>query len=175
MVLTDLLVSLPRHQHSPSDPSLEITSSKAPASGPNLQPASCDIQQTESELKPKKKKKKKGKVSGGQEDKDIGFEAGGEAAVLMNEGDSLMTTVEQSAVEKKSKKKPKEKEPKEPKEPKTPKTPKTPKIPKEPKEKKVKTATPKPKSSKKPRLVKFQLSVEFTLLSKNLVLNCLII
>nr|XP_044636154.1 chromodomain-helicase-DNA-binding protein 7 [Equus asinus] len=61
-----------------------------------------------------------------------------------------------SQEEKKKKKRPKArkdpkdpKEPKEKKEPKEPKTPKTPKIPKEPKEKKAKTATPKPKSSKK--------------------------
>uniref|UniRef100_A0A673H5K7 Chromodomain-helicase-DNA-binding protein 7-like n=1 Tax=Sinocyclocheilus rhinocerous TaxID=307959 RepID=A0A673H5K7_9TELE len=150
--------------HSPSDPSLEmITSSKTPASGPNLQPANCDIQQTESELKPKKKKKKKAKASESQEGKDISGEAGGEAASLMNEGGSLMTSVEQSVVEKKSKKKPKEKEPKEPKEPKTPKTlktPKTPKEPKEPKEKKVKTVTPKPKSSKKSRYAKFEPTVK---------------
>ncbi len=134
-----------------------ITSSKTPASGPNLQPANCDIQQTESELKPKKKKKKKAKTSEGQEGNNIS----GEAASLINKGDSLMTPVEQSVVEKKSKKKPKEKEPKEPKEPKTPKTLKTPKTPKEPKEKKVKTATPKPKSSKKPRYAKSEPPVAF--------------
>ncbi len=132
-----------------------ITSSKTPASGPNLQPANCDIQQTESELKPKKKKKKKAKTSEGQEGNNIS----GEAASLINKGDSLMTPVEQSVVEKKSKKKPKE--PKEPKEPKTPKTLKTPKTPKEPKEKKVKTATPKPKSSKKPRYAKSEPPVAF--------------
>ncbi len=52
-----------------------ITSSKTPASGPNLQPANCDIQQTESELKPKKKKKKKAKTSEGQEGNNISSEA----------------------------------------------------------------------------------------------------
>ncbi|XP_051984358.1 chromodomain-helicase-DNA-binding protein 7-like isoform X1 [Xyrauchen texanus] len=143
---------VPHMQHSPSDPSLEMMSSiNTPASGPNLQPANCDIQQTESEIKPKKKKKKKVKVSEGQEANDISSEAGGTAA-LVNERDSLVTPMDQSAVEKKSKKKPKDKEPKEPKEPKipkTPKAPKTPKEPKEPKEKKVKATTLKSKTSKK--------------------------
>ncbi|XP_078208639.1 chromodomain-helicase-DNA-binding protein 7 isoform X11 [Callithrix jacchus] len=124
-------------------------------SGPNAQLVKSDDYLPSIEQQPQQKKKKKKNNHIVAEDPSKGFGKddfpGGVNNQELNRN-SLDGSQEEKKKKKRSKAKkdPKEpKEPKEKKEPKEPKTPKAPKIPKEPKEKKAKTATPKPKSSKK--------------------------
>ncbi|XP_070337317.1 chromodomain-helicase-DNA-binding protein 7 isoform X5 [Equus asinus] len=124
-------------------------------SGPNAQLVKSDdyLPSIEQQPQQKKKKKKNNHIVAEDPSKSFGKDdfPGGVDNQELNRN-----SLDGSQEEKKKKKRPKArkdpkdpKEPKEKKEPKEPKTPKTPKIPKEPKEKKAKTATPKPKSSKK--------------------------
>lgn len=124
-------------------------------SGPNAQLVKSDdyLPSIEQQPQQKKKKKKNNHIVAEDPSKNFGKDdfPGGVDNQELNRN-SLDGSQEEKKKKKrpKAKKDPKElKEPKEKKEPKEPKTPKAPKIPKEPKEKKVKTATPKPKSSKK--------------------------
>ncbi|KAM5136889.1 chromodomain-helicase-DNA-binding protein 7 isoform 6-T6 [Callospermophilus lateralis] len=124
-------------------------------SGPNAQLVKSDdyLPSIEQQPQQKKKKKKNNHIVAEDPSKSFGKDdfPGGVDNQELNRN-----SLDGSQEEKKKKKRPKAKkdlkepkEPKEKKEPKEPKTPKAPKIPKEPKEKKAKTATPKPKSSKK--------------------------
>ncbi|XP_059022363.1 chromodomain-helicase-DNA-binding protein 7 isoform X5 [Mustela lutreola] len=124
-------------------------------SGPNAQLVKSDdyLPSVEQQPQQKKKKKKNNHIVAEEPSKSFGKDdlPGGVDSQELNRN-----SLDGSQEEKKKKKRPKvkkdpkePKEPKEKKEPKEPKTPKAPKIPKEPKEKKAKTATPKPKSSKK--------------------------
>ncbi|XP_045859367.1 chromodomain-helicase-DNA-binding protein 7 isoform X3 [Meles meles] len=124
-------------------------------SGPNAQLVKSDdyLPSLEQQPQQKKKKKKNNHIVAEEPSKSFGKDdfPGGVDNQELNRN-----SLDGSQEEKKKKKRPKVKkdpkelkEPKEKKEPKEPKTPKAPKIPKEPKEKKAKTATPKPKSSKK--------------------------
>ncbi|KAM8787199.1 chromodomain-helicase-DNA-binding protein 7 isoform 3-T3 [Rhynchonycteris naso] len=124
-------------------------------SGPNTQLVKSEDYLPSIEQQPaqKKKKKKNNHIVAEDPSKSFGKDdfPGGVDNQELNRN-SLDGSQEEKKKKKrpKAKKDPKElKEPKEKKEPKEPKTPKAPKIPKEPKEKKAKTATPKPKSSKK--------------------------
>ncbi|XP_036194224.1 chromodomain-helicase-DNA-binding protein 7 isoform X7 [Myotis myotis] len=124
-------------------------------SGPNTQLVKSEdyLPSIEQQPQQKKKKKKNNHIVAEDPSKSFGKEdfPGGVDNQELNRN-SLDGSQEEKKKKKrpKAKKDPKElKEPKEKKEPKEPKTPKAPKIPKEPKEKKAKTATPKPKSSKK--------------------------
>ncbi|XP_066122286.1 chromodomain-helicase-DNA-binding protein 7 isoform X4 [Saccopteryx bilineata] len=124
-------------------------------SGPNTQLVKSEDYLPSLEQQPtqKKKKKKNNHIVAEDPSKSFGKDdfPGGVDNQELNRN-SLDGSQEEKKKKKrpKAKKDPKElKEPKEKKEPKEPKTPKAPKIPKEPKEKKAKTATPKPKSSKK--------------------------
>ncbi|XP_014647043.1 PREDICTED: chromodomain-helicase-DNA-binding protein 7 isoform X4 [Ceratotherium simum simum] len=124
-------------------------------SGPNAQLVKSDdyLPSVEQQPQQKKKKKKNNHIVAEDPSKSFGKDdfPGGVDNQELNRN-SLDGSQEEKKKKKrpKAKKDPKEpKEPKEKKEPKEPKTPKAPKIPKEPKEKKAKTATPKPKSSKK--------------------------
>lgn len=147
---------VPVHQHSPSEPFLEKpVPDMTQVSGPNAQLVKSDDYLPSIEQQPQQKKKKKKNNHIVAEDPSKGFGKddfpGGVDNQELNRN-SLDGSQEEKKKKKRSKAKkdPKEpKEPKEKKEPKEPKTPKAPKIPKEPKEKKAKTATPKPKSSKK--------------------------
>uniref|UniRef100_F6VM65 Chromodomain-helicase-DNA-binding protein 7 n=1 Tax=Callithrix jacchus TaxID=9483 RepID=F6VM65_CALJA len=147
---------VPVHQHSPSEPFLEKpVPDMTQVSGPNAQLVKSDDYLPSIEQQPQQKKKKKKNNHIVAEDPSKGFGKddfpGGVNNQELNRN-SLDGSQEEKKKKKRSKAKkdPKEpKEPKEKKEPKEPKTPKAPKIPKEPKEKKAKTATPKPKSSKK--------------------------
>lgn len=124
-------------------------------SGPNTQLVKSEdyLPSIEQQPQQKKKKKKNNHIVADDPSKSFGKDdfPGGVDNQELNRN-SLDGSQEEKKKKKrpKAKKDPKElKEPKEKKEPKEPKTPKAPKIPKEPKEKKAKTATPKPKSSKK--------------------------
>ncbi|KAB1256575.1 Chromodomain-helicase-DNA-binding protein 7 [Camelus dromedarius] len=124
-------------------------------SGPNAQLVKSDdyLPSIEQQPQQKKKKKKNNHIVAEDPNKSFGKDdfPGGVDNQELNRN-SLDGSQEEKKKKKrpKAKKDPKEpKEPKEKKEPKEPKTPKAPKIPKEPKEKKAKTATPKPKPSKK--------------------------
>ncbi|KAM9689641.1 chromodomain-helicase-DNA-binding protein 7 isoform 1-T1 [Dama dama] len=147
---------VPVPQHSPSEPFLEKpVPDMTQVSGPNAQLVKSDdyLPSMEQQPQQKKKKKKNNHIAAEDPSKNFGKEdfPGGVDNQELNRN-SLDGSQEEKKKKKrpKAKKDPKEpKEPKEKKEPKEPKTPKAPKIPKEPKEKKVKTATPKPKSSKK--------------------------
>ncbi|KAL2766734.1 chromodomain-helicase-DNA-binding protein 7 isoform 1 [Daubentonia madagascariensis] len=146
---------VPVHQHSPSEPFLEKpVPDMTQVSGPNAQLVKSDDYLPSIEQQPQQKKKKK-KNNHIVEDPSKSFGKddfpGGVDNQELNRN-SLDGSQEEKKKKKRSKAKKDQKEPKEPKEkkePKEPKTPKAPKIPKEPKEKKAKTATPKPKSSKK--------------------------
>ncbi|XP_062936209.1 chromodomain-helicase-DNA-binding protein 7 isoform X1 [Cynocephalus volans] len=147
---------VPVHQHSPSEPFLEKpVPDMTQVSGPNAQLVKSDdyLPSIEQQPQQKKKKKKNNHIVAEDPSKSFGKDdfPGGVDNHELNRN-----SLDGSQEEKKKKKRPKAKkdlkepkEPKEKKEPKEPKTPKAPKIPKEPKEKKAKTATPKPKSSKK--------------------------
>ncbi|XP_077022961.1 chromodomain-helicase-DNA-binding protein 7 isoform X3 [Tamandua tetradactyla] len=147
---------VPVRQHSPSEPFLEKpVPDVTQVSGPKAQLAKSDdyLPPREQQPQQKKKKKKNNHIAAEDPSKSFGKDdfPGGVDSQELNRN-----SLDGSQEEKKKKKRPKVKkdpkelkEPKEKKEPKEPKTPKTPKIPKEPKEKKAKTATPKPKSSKK--------------------------
>ncbi|XP_070337315.1 chromodomain-helicase-DNA-binding protein 7 isoform X3 [Equus asinus] len=147
---------VPVPQHSPSEPFLEKpVPDMTQVSGPNAQLVKSDdyLPSIEQQPQQKKKKKKNNHIVAEDPSKSFGKDdfPGGVDNQELNRN-----SLDGSQEEKKKKKRPKArkdpkdpKEPKEKKEPKEPKTPKTPKIPKEPKEKKAKTATPKPKSSKK--------------------------
>ncbi|XP_023364030.1 chromodomain-helicase-DNA-binding protein 7 isoform X2 [Otolemur garnettii] len=147
---------VPVHQHSPSEPFLEKpVPDMTQVSGPNAQLVKSDDYLPSIEQQPQQKKKKKKNNHIVAEDPSKSFSKddfpGGVDNQELNRN-SLDGSQEEKKKKKRSKTKkdPKEpKESKEKKEPKEPKTPKAPKIPKEPKEKKAKTATPKPKSSKK--------------------------
>ncbi|KAI4539764.1 hypothetical protein MG293_010159 [Ovis ammon polii] len=147
---------VPVPQHSPSEPFLEKpVPDMTQVSGPNAQLVKSDdyLPSIEQQPQQKKKKKKNNHIVAEDPSKNFGKDdfPGGVDNQELNRN-SLDGSQEEKKKKKrpKAKKDPKElKEPKEKKEPKEPKTPKAPKIPKEPKEKKVKTATPKPKSSKK--------------------------
>lgn len=124
-------------------------------SGPNAQLVKSDdyLPSIEQQPQQKKKKKKNNHIVAEDSSKSFGKDdfPGGVDNPELNRN-SLDGSQEDKKKKKrpKAKKDPKEpKEPKEKKEPKEPKTPRAPKVPKEPKEKKAKTATPKPKSSKK--------------------------
>ncbi|KAM9626527.1 chromodomain-helicase-DNA-binding protein 7 isoform 4-T5 [Trichechus inunguis] len=147
---------VPVRQHSPSEPFLEKPGlDVTQVSGPNAQLGKSEdyLPSIEQQPQQKKKKKKNNHIVAEDSSKSFGkddFPGGVDNQELSR------NSLDGSQDEKKKKKKPKAKqdpkepkEPKEKKEPKEPKTPKVPKIPKEPKEKKAKTATPKPKSSKK--------------------------
>ncbi|XP_058384739.1 chromodomain-helicase-DNA-binding protein 7 isoform X1 [Diceros bicornis minor] len=147
---------VPVPQHSPSEPFLEKpVPDMTQVSGPNAQLVKSDdyLPSVEQQPQQKKKKKKNNHIVAEDPSKSFGkddFPDGVDNQELNR--NSLDGSQEEKKKKKrpKAKKDPKEpKEPKEKKEPKEPKTPKAPKIPKEPKEKKAKTATPKPKSSKK--------------------------
>ncbi|XP_059250614.1 chromodomain-helicase-DNA-binding protein 7 isoform X4 [Mustela nigripes] len=143
-------------EHSPSEPFLEKpVPDMTQVSGPNAQLVKSDdyLPSVEQQPQQKKKKKKNNHIVAEEPSKSFGKDdfPGGVDSQELNRN-----SLDGSQEEKKKKKRPKvkkdpkePKEPKEKKEPKEPKTPKAPKIPKEPKEKKAKTATPKPKSSKK--------------------------
>uniref|UniRef100_A0ABI7WBI7 DNA helicase n=1 Tax=Felis catus TaxID=9685 RepID=A0ABI7WBI7_FELCA len=147
---------VPVPQHSPSEPFLEKpVPDMTQVSGPNAQLVKSDdcLPSVEQQPQQKKKKKKNNHIVAEDPSKSFGKDdfPGGVDNQELNRN-----SLDGSQEEKKKKKRPKvkkdpkePKEPKEKKEPKEPKTPKAPKIPKEPKEKKAKTATPKPKSSKK--------------------------
>ncbi|XP_046497628.1 chromodomain-helicase-DNA-binding protein 7 isoform X4 [Equus quagga] len=147
---------VPVPQHSPSEPFLEKpVPDMTQVSGPNAQLVKSDdyLPSIEQQPQQKKKKKKNNHIVAEDPSKSFGKDdfPGGVDNQELNRN-----SLDGSQEEKKKKKRPKArkdpkdpKEPKEKKEPKEPKTLKTPKIPKEPKEKKAKTATPKPKSSKK--------------------------
>uniref|UniRef100_A0A452UDJ1 Chromodomain-helicase-DNA-binding protein 7 n=1 Tax=Ursus maritimus TaxID=29073 RepID=A0A452UDJ1_URSMA len=147
---------VPVPQHSPSEPFLEKpVPDMTQVSGPNAQLVKSDdyLPSVEQQPQQKKKKKKNNHIVAEDSSKSFGKDdfPGGVDNQELNRN-----SLDGSQEEKKKKKRPKvkkdpkePKEPKEKKEPKEPKTPKAPKIPKEPKEKKAKTATPKPKSSKK--------------------------
>ncbi|XP_032172675.1 chromodomain-helicase-DNA-binding protein 7 isoform X2 [Mustela erminea] len=147
---------VPVPQHSPSEPFLEKpVPDMTQVSGPNAQLVKSDdyLPSVEQQPQQKKKKKKNNHIVAEEPSKSFGKDdfPGGVDSQELNRN-----SLDGSQEEKKKKKRPKvkkdpkePKEPKEKKEPKEPKTPKAPKIPKEPKEKKAKTATPKPKSSKK--------------------------
>ncbi|XP_044931695.1 chromodomain-helicase-DNA-binding protein 7 isoform X3 [Mustela putorius furo] len=143
-------------EHSPSEPFLEKpVPDMTQVSGPNAQLVKSDdyLPSVEQQPQQKKKKKKNNHIVAEEPSKSFGKDdfPGGVDSQELNRN-SLDGFQEEKKKKKrpKVKKDPKEpKEPKEKKEPKEPKTPKAPKIPKEPKEKKAKTATPKPKSSKK--------------------------
>ncbi|XP_036194220.1 chromodomain-helicase-DNA-binding protein 7 isoform X3 [Myotis myotis] len=147
---------VPVPQHSPSEPFLEKpVPDMTQVSGPNTQLVKSEdyLPSIEQQPQQKKKKKKNNHIVAEDPSKSFGKEdfPGGVDNQELNRN-SLDGSQEEKKKKKrpKAKKDPKElKEPKEKKEPKEPKTPKAPKIPKEPKEKKAKTATPKPKSSKK--------------------------
>ncbi|XP_014647040.1 PREDICTED: chromodomain-helicase-DNA-binding protein 7 isoform X2 [Ceratotherium simum simum] len=147
---------VPVPQHSPSEPFLEKpVPDMTQVSGPNAQLVKSDdyLPSVEQQPQQKKKKKKNNHIVAEDPSKSFGKDdfPGGVDNQELNRN-SLDGSQEEKKKKKrpKAKKDPKEpKEPKEKKEPKEPKTPKAPKIPKEPKEKKAKTATPKPKSSKK--------------------------
>uniref|UniRef100_M3XTB4 Chromodomain-helicase-DNA-binding protein 7 n=1 Tax=Mustela putorius furo TaxID=9669 RepID=M3XTB4_MUSPF len=147
---------VPVPQHSPSEPFLEKpVPDMTQVSGPNAQLVKSDdyLPSVEQQPQQKKKKKKNNHIVAEEPSKSFGKDdfPGGVDSQELNRN-SLDGFQEEKKKKKrpKVKKDPKEpKEPKEKKEPKEPKTPKAPKIPKEPKEKKAKTATPKPKSSKK--------------------------
>ncbi|KAM7075284.1 chromodomain-helicase-DNA-binding protein 7 isoform 3-T4 [Molossus nigricans] len=142
--------------HSPSEPFLEKpVPDMTQVSGPNTQLVKSEdyLPSIEQQPQQKKKKKKNNHIVAEDPSKSFGKDdfPGGVDNQELNRN-----SLDGSQDEKKKKKRPKAKkdpkelkEPKEKKEPKEPKTPKAPKIPKEPKEKKAKTATPKPKSSKK--------------------------
>ncbi|XP_037362173.1 chromodomain-helicase-DNA-binding protein 7 isoform X2 [Talpa occidentalis] len=147
---------VPVPQHSPSEPFLEKpVPDMTQVSGPNAQLVQSDdyLPPIEQQLQQKKKKKKNNHIVTEDPSKTFGkddFPGGVDNQELSR------NSLDGSQEEKKKKKRPKaKKDPKEPKDPKEkkeskePKAPKAPKIPKEPKEKKAKTATPKPKSSKK--------------------------
>ncbi|ELW61544.1 Chromodomain-helicase-DNA-binding protein 7 [Tupaia chinensis] len=142
--------------HSPSEPFLEKpVPDMTQVSGPNAQLLKSEdyLPSVEQQPPQKKKKKKNNHIVAEDPSKSFGKDdfPGGVDNQELNRN-SLDGSQEEKKKKKrpKAKKDPKEpKEPKEKKEPKEPKTPKAPKIPKEPKEKKAKTATPKPKSSKK--------------------------
>ncbi|VFV25060.1 chromodomain-helicase-dna-binding protein 7 [Lynx pardinus] len=147
---------VPVPQHSPPEPFLEKpVPDMTQVSGPNAQLVKSDdcLPSVEQQPQQKKKKKKNNHIVAEDPSKSFGKDdfPGGVDNQELNRN-----SLDGSQEEKKKKKRPKvkkdpkePKEPKEKKEPKEPKTPKAPKIPKEPKEKKAKTATPKPKSSKK--------------------------
>ncbi|XP_066122284.1 chromodomain-helicase-DNA-binding protein 7 isoform X3 [Saccopteryx bilineata] len=143
-------------ERSPSEPFLEKpVPDMTQVSGPNTQLVKSEDYLPSLEQQPtqKKKKKKNNHIVAEDPSKSFGKDdfPGGVDNQELNRN-SLDGSQEEKKKKKrpKAKKDPKElKEPKEKKEPKEPKTPKAPKIPKEPKEKKAKTATPKPKSSKK--------------------------
>ncbi|XP_066235091.1 chromodomain-helicase-DNA-binding protein 7 isoform X3 [Saccopteryx leptura] len=143
-------------ERSPSEPFLEKpVPDMTQVSGPNTQLVKSEDYLPSIEQQPaqKKKKKKNNHIVAEDPSKSFGKDdfPGGVDNQELNRN-SLDGSQEEKKKKKrpKAKKDPKElKEPKEKKEPKEPKTPKAPKIPKEPKEKKAKTATPKPKSSKK--------------------------
>ncbi|XP_040343658.1 chromodomain-helicase-DNA-binding protein 7 isoform X1 [Herpailurus yagouaroundi] len=147
---------VPVPQHSPSEPFLEKpVPDMTQVSGPNAQLVKSDdcLPSVEQQPQQKKKKKKNNHIVAEDPSKSFGKDdfPGG-----VDNQERNRNSLDGSQEEKKKKKRPKvkkdpkePKEPKEKKEPKEPKTPKAPKIPKEPKEKKAKTATPKPKSSKK--------------------------
>ncbi|XP_049709821.1 chromodomain-helicase-DNA-binding protein 7 isoform X2 [Elephas maximus indicus] len=147
---------VPVRQHSPSEPFLEKpVPDMTQVSGPNAQLGKSEgyLPSVEQQPQQKKKKKKNNHIVAEDSSRSFGKDdfPGGVDNQELNRN-----SLDGSQEEKKKKKKPKAKkdpkepkEPKEKKEPKEPKTPKAPKIPKEPKEKKAKTATPKPKSSKK--------------------------
>ncbi|XP_057590494.1 chromodomain-helicase-DNA-binding protein 7 isoform X2 [Hippopotamus amphibius kiboko] len=147
---------VPVPQHSPSEPFLEKpVPDMTQVSGPNAQLVKSDdyLPSIEQQPQQKKKKKKNNHIVAEDPSKSFGKDdfPGGVDNQELNRN-SLDGSQEEKKKKKrpKAKKDPKEpKEPKEKKEPKEPKPPKAPKIPKEPKEKKGKTATPKPKSSKK--------------------------
>nr|XP_031548079.1 chromodomain-helicase-DNA-binding protein 7 [Vicugna pacos] len=147
---------VPVPQHSPSEPFLEKpVPDMTQVSGPNAQLVKSDdyLPSIEQQPQQKKKKKKNNHIVAEDPSKSFGKDdfPGGVDSQELNRN-SLDGSQEEKKKKKrpKAKKEPKEpKEPKEKKEPKEPKTPKAPKIPKEPKEKKAKTATPKPKPSKK--------------------------
>nr|XP_045363091.1 chromodomain-helicase-DNA-binding protein 7 [Camelus bactrianus] len=147
---------VPVPQHSPSEPFLEKpVPDMTQVSGPNAQLVKSDdyLPSIEQQPQQKKKKKKNNHIVAEDPSKSFGKDdfPGGVDNQELNRN-SLDGSQEEKKKKKrpKAKKDPKEpKEPKEKKEPKEPKTPKAPKIPKEPKEKKAKTATPKPKPSKK--------------------------
>ncbi|XP_006729516.1 chromodomain-helicase-DNA-binding protein 7 isoform X1 [Leptonychotes weddellii] len=124
-------------------------------SGPNAQLMKSDEYLPSGDQQPQQKKKKKKNNHIVAEDPSKSFGKDDFPGGVDNQ-ELNRNSLDGSQEEKKKKKRPKvkkdpkePKEPKEKKEPKEPKTPKAPKIPKEPKEKKAKTATPKPKSSKK--------------------------
>ncbi|XP_077928484.1 chromodomain-helicase-DNA-binding protein 7 isoform X4 [Halichoerus grypus] len=124
-------------------------------SGPNAQLVKSDEYLPSGDQQPQQKKKKKKNNHIVAEDPSKSFGKDDFPGGVDNQ-ELNRNSLDGSQEEKKKKKRPKvkkdpkePKEPKEKKEPKEPKTPKAPKIPKEPKEKKAKTATPKPKSSKK--------------------------
>nr|XP_044998511.1 chromodomain-helicase-DNA-binding protein 7 isoform X1 [Jaculus jaculus] len=144
---------VPVRQHSPSEPFLEKpVPDMTQVSGPNAQLVKSDdyLPSLEQQPQQKKKKKKNNHIVAEESSKSFGkadFPHG------VSNQELNRNSLDGSQDEKKKKKRPKArkdlKEPKEPKEKKEPKTPKAPTMPKEPKEKKAKTATPKPKSSKK--------------------------
>ncbi|XP_036853906.1 chromodomain-helicase-DNA-binding protein 7 isoform X6 [Manis javanica] len=147
---------VPVPQHSPSEPFLEKpVPDMTQVSGPNAQLVKSEdyLPSIEQQPQQKKKKKKNNHIVAEDPSKSFGkddFPGGVDNQELSR--NSLDGSQEEKKKRKrpKVKKDPKElKEPKEKKDPKEPKIPKVPKIPKEPKEKKAKTATPKPKSSKK--------------------------
>ncbi|XP_067568338.1 chromodomain-helicase-DNA-binding protein 7 [Pseudorca crassidens] len=147
---------VPVPQHSPSEPFLEKpVPDMTQVSGPNAQLVNSDDYLLSVEQQPQQKKKKKKNNHIVAEDPSKSFSKDDFPGGVDNQ-ELNRNSLDGSQEEKKKKKRPKAKkdpkepkEPKEKKEPKEPKTPKAPKIPKEPKEKKAKTATPKPKSSKK--------------------------
>ncbi|XP_021544272.1 chromodomain-helicase-DNA-binding protein 7 isoform X1 [Neomonachus schauinslandi] len=147
---------VPVPQHSPSEPFLEKpVPDMTQVSGPNAQLMKSDEYLPSGDQQPQQKKKKKKNNHIVAEDPSKSFGKDDFPGGVDNQ-ELNRNSLDGSQEEKKKKKRPKvkkdpkePKEPKEKKEPKEPKTPKAPKIPKEPKEKKAKTATPKPKSSKK--------------------------
>ncbi|XP_049637896.1 chromodomain-helicase-DNA-binding protein 7 [Suncus etruscus] len=146
---------VPVPQHSPSEPFLEKpVPDMTQVSGPKAQLVKSDDYLSSLEQQPQLKKKKKKNNHIVTEDPSKSF--GKDDFPGVDSQELNRNSLDGSQEEKKKKKRPKvkkdpkePKEPKEKKEPKEPKTPKAPKIPKEPKEKKARTATPKPKSSKK--------------------------
>ncbi|XP_017654714.1 chromodomain-helicase-DNA-binding protein 7 isoform X1 [Nannospalax galili] len=147
---------VPVHQHSPSEPFLEKpVPDMTQVSGPNAQLVKSEDYLPPIEQQPQQKKKKKKNNHIVAEDPSTSFGKDDFPGGIDNQ-ELSRNSLDGIQEEKKKKKRPKAKkdpkelkEPKERREPKEPKTPKAPKIPREPKEKKAKTATPKPKSSKK--------------------------
>ncbi|XP_006874108.1 PREDICTED: chromodomain-helicase-DNA-binding protein 7-like [Chrysochloris asiatica] len=144
---------VPVHQHSPSEPFLEKTvPDMTQVSGPNAQLGKSEdyLLSVEQQPQQKKKKKKNNHIVAENPSKSCGKDDFPDNQELNRNFLDGSQDEKKKKKRLKAKKDPKEpKEPKEKKEPKEPKAPKAPKIPKEPKEKKAKTATPKPKSSKK--------------------------